>query len=217
MNFAVFVEVILAFLALVLVLLVAFRTELTRARGGKILAFIALFIFPCLATWVGFNTQMDRSESTRFCLSCHVMTGYGKSLYVDDPSFVPAVHFQNRFVPRSHACYTCHTDYAMFGGVRAKMEGLHHVYVQYFGTIPKPDAIRLYHPYSNRECLHCHAGMRRFDDATEHRKTPTMLADIYSGKLSCLSSHCHDTMHDIKDLSYATFWKERSPYATPTH
>lgn len=217
MNLAVFTEVVLVVLALILVLLVAFRTELTRARGGKILAFIALFILPGLATWAGFSGQMDRSESTGFCLSCHVMSDYGKSLCVDDPSFVPAVHFQNRFVPRSHACYTCHTDYVMFGGLKAKMEGLHHVYVQYLGTVPKPEAIRLYHPYNNRECLHCHAGMRRFDDATEHKKTPTMLAEIYSGKLSCLSSHCHDTIHDVKDLQYATFWKGCSLNATPTH
>src|SRR5579875_530446 len=217
MNLTVFVEVVLAVLALALVSLVALRVELTRAQGGKILAFTALFILPGLATWVGFNGQMDRAESTRFCLSCHVMSDYGKSLYVDDPSFVPAVHFQNRFVPRSHACYTCHTDYTLFGPFHSKLRGVRHVYVQYFGTIPQPDKIKLYTPYNNRECLHCHADTRRFDEATEHKKTPTMLAEIYSGKLSCLGSHFHDTIHDIKDLQYATFWKERSPHATPAH
>jgi len=217
MSIPVIVEILFVLLALALALLVAFRPELTRARGGKMLAFITLFILPALAIWVGFNVQMNRSESTQFCLSCHVMSSHGKSLYVDDPSFVPAVHFQNRFVPRGHACYTCHTDYAMFGGLRAKLGGLHHLYVQYLGTVPKPEDIKLYHPYNNRECLHCHAGTRRFDEATEHHKTPGMLAEIYSGKLSCLSSHCHDTIHDVKDLKYATFWKERQPDATPAH
>lgn len=217
MNFALFTEIVLVALALVLVVLVAIRAELTHARGGKILAFIALFVLPGLATWAGFGGQMDRSESTGFCLSCHVMSDYGKSLCVDDPSFVPAVHFQNGFVDRSHTCYTCHTDYVMFGGLKAKWAGLHHVYVQYFGTVPKPEAIKLYHPYNNRECLHCHAGTRRFDDATEHKKTRTMLGDIYSGKLSCLASHCHDTIHDVSDLQYATFWKGCSLHVTPAH
>ena len=217
MTISVIVEVLFALLALVLALFVSFRVEMTRALGGKILAFMALFIGPSLAVWVGFNVQMDRAESTRFCLSCHVMSDYGKSLYVDDPSFVPARHFQNNLVPRDHACYTCHTDYTMFGPFRAKLRGVRHVYVQYFGHVPKPEEIRLYTPYNNRECLHCHAGARSFEEATEHNKQPGMLAQIESGKRSCLSSHCHDTIHDVKDLKYATFWKERSPNAAPSH
>ncbi len=59
---------------------------------------------------------MEHATSTKFCLSCHVMEDFGRSLYVDDPSYIPAMHFQNNRVPRDHACYTCHTDYTMFGG-----------------------------------------------------------------------------------------------------
>jgi len=54
----------------------------------------------------------------------------------------------------AQACYICHANYAMFGGFRAKLNGLQHVYVQHFGTPHNP--IRLYEPYNNRECLHCH-------------------------------------------------------------
>ena len=150
---------------------------------------------------------MEHATSTQFCLSCHVMSDYGRSLYVDDPSYVPAAHFQNNRVPRDHACYTCHTDYTMFGGVHAKLRGVRHLYVQYLGTIPAPDRIRLYTPYNNRECLHCHAGARRFEEASNHTKTATMLGDITSGRLSCVSSKCHDTVHDVGTLSDATFWK----------
>src|ERR1700722_1351005 len=131
----------------VLGLLTALRPELTRARGGKILAFVALCILPVLAMWAGVNEHLERSTSTQFCLSCHVMANFGKSLYVDDKSYIPAVHFQNNRVPREHACFTCHTDYTMFGDSIAKLRGLHHVMVQYFGTIPKPEDIKLYTPY----------------------------------------------------------------------
>ena len=79
---------------------------------------------------------------------------------MDDKSYIPAAHFQNNFVPRDHACFTCHTDYTMFGDYKAKWRGVHHVWVQYFGKIPKPEDIKLYTPYNNRECLHCHAGAR---------------------------------------------------------
>jgi len=196
--------------SIVLAALVALRVELTRVRGGKILAFLALFILPALAVWAEFSRQVDHAETTQFCLSCHVMTDYGRSLYVDDPSYIPAAHFQNNQVPRDHACYTCHTDYTMFGPLRSKIRGLRHLYIQYLGTVPKPEDIKLYTPYNNRECLHCHNGARTFEEASEHHKIPDLLAQTKSGKLSCISAKCHDTVHDIANLKGATFWKPAS-------
>lgn len=198
----------------VLALLVGLRSQLTRSREGKILAFIALFILPIVAVAVGFSRQMDRAESTSFCLSCHVMTEYGQSLRVDDPSYIPARHFQNRLVPREEACYTCHTDYTMFGTVTAKLRGLHHLEVQYFGTVPKPENIKLYVPYNNRECLHCHLGQRVFEEASAHHKIADLLANVKANKLSCVSSGCHEFIHDVGSLKDAKFWKETSDGAT---
>jgi cytochrome c-type protein NapC len=190
------------------VLLVGFRAHWTRSREGKILAFIVLCVLPLASMWGGFSEQMERAESTQFCLSCHVMTNFGRSLYVDDPSYIPALHFQNNRVPRDSACYTCHTDYAMFGTVRAKLRGLRHLEVQYFGTIPKPEEIKLYTPYNNRECLHCHLGARRFEEGSGHHKTPDLLQSVKSGQRSCLSSGCHDIVHEVGSLKDAAFWKE---------
>ena len=138
------------------------------------------------------------------------MTDYGRSLYVDDPSYVPAVHFQNNRVPRDRACYTCHTDYAMFGGVRAKLRGVRHLYVQYLTTPPPPDQIHLYQPYNNRECLHCHGGARTFEEASAHSRTPESLPDMMANRLSCTSSNCHDIVHDVGSLNDVTFWKNAS-------
>src|ERR1700674_132718 len=194
--------------AAVLALVVGLRARLSRSREGKVLAFVALFILPIAAAALGFAEQMDRAQSTTFCLSCHVMTDYGRSLYVDDPSYVPARHFQNNRIPRDHACYTCHTTYTMFGGVTAKMHGVRHLYVQYLGTIPKPEEIKLYEPYNNRECLHCHLGARRFEEVSSHKKDPELLTRVKAGRQSCLSSGCHDTVHDVASLKDATFWKE---------
>jgi cytochrome c-type protein NapC len=186
------------------------RPELTRVRGGKIVAFVALCILPVLAMWAGVNDHLERSTSTQFCLSCHVMTDFGRSLYVDDRSYLPARHFQNKFVPRDHACFTCHTDYTMFGDYKAKWRGVHHVLVQYFGKVPKPEEIKLYTPYNNRECLHCHAGARSYEEASSHHKTPDMLALAASNHLSCMSSNCHDTVHDVGTLKDATFWTPKA-------
>ena len=195
-------------LSLALALLVGFRKGISQSREGKMLAFVALLVLPVVAVWGGFEEHMDRATSTQFCLSCHVMSEYGQSLHYDDKSYIPSLHWENNFVPRDHACYTCHTDYSMFGPVKAKFNGLHHIFVQYFGTVPKPEEIKLYKPFPNETCLHCHLGARKFEEVNGHHKTPDMLDKVKSGQLSCISSGCHDTVHEVGDLKDAKFWTE---------
>ena len=193
-------------LSIALALLVGFRKSISQTREGKMLAFVALLILPVVSVWGGFDAHLDRAESTQFCLSCHVMTEYGQSLHYEDKSYIPSVHYANSYVPRDHACYTCHTDYAMFGAVKAKFNGLHHIFVQYFGTVPKPEDIKLYKPFPNATCLHCHLGARKFEEVNGHHKTSDMLDKVKSGKLSCISSGCHETLHEVGDLKDAKFW-----------
>jgi cytochrome c-type protein NapC len=200
------VAVILITIALIVTLI--FKPELTLTSTGKILAFLSLFIFPILAGVLGTASHMEHSKTTEFCLSCHEMTPFGKSLHIDDSSFIPASHFQNIRVPRKTACFTCHTNYTMYGDLNAKLEGLHHVYVHYLGTVPLPKDIRLYRPYSNRECLHCHLGARTFEEGATHNEEPDRLALIKSNKLSCLSSGCHESVHNIAKLNEMKFWEE---------
>jgi cytochrome c-type protein NapC len=203
------VIVLLCLAAAVVALFVGFRVELTRSREGKILAFVALFALPVMAAWTGFSEHMDRAQSTQFCLSCHVMGDYGRSLYIDDPSYVPARHFQNNRIPRDRACYTCHTEYSMFGGVKAKARGMRHLWVQYVRGAPKPEAIKLYDPFPNSECLHCHLGARRFEEGSAHNKIPNLLSQVKSNQRSCVSSGCHEFVHDVASLKDDTFWKEK--------
>src|ERR1043165_1388602 len=98
------VAVVLA--AIALIALVVLRPSLTAARGGKILAFLAFLVLPVLATAMGLSAHVEQSKTTGFCLSCHVMEPYGRSLHVDDAAWLPAQHFQNNRIPRDHACFT---------------------------------------------------------------------------------------------------------------
>jgi len=77
--------------------------------------------------------------------------------------------------------------------------------VQYVGTVPQ--TVRLYKPYSNRECLHCHAGARSFEEGATHTADPETLAQIKSNQISCTSSGCHDVVHNIAGLKDGQFWK----------
>ncbi|MCI0412738.1 NapC/NirT family cytochrome c [bacterium] len=195
-------------ITIALVGLIVIKPGITVMRVGKILAFLALFIFPVLAVLMGTSEHVQRSKKTQFCLSCHVMEPYGKSLRVDNSEHIPAVHFQNHLVPPESACYTCHTDYTLYGDLNAKLRGLRHVYVYYLGTAPK--TIHLYKPYNNRECLHCHLGARSFEEGATHNEEPQRLPNIKTNKLSCMSSGCHEVAHNVDKLNGVTFWKEPS-------
>ena len=109
-----------------------------KCDGWKIVAFIGLCVLPALCIVGGMNTHMQRSEQTKFCISCHAMENYGKSLYLNDPKYIPAQHFQNHRVPPDMACYSCHTDYTIYGPLKDKLKGLTRIYMQYVSTPPNP-------------------------------------------------------------------------------
>ena len=200
------IVLLVLFSAALIAVLVA-RPNATERRGGKILAFLVLCFLPILCGAMGVSSEMNRAETTAFCLSCHTMEAYGKSLYIDDANHIPAAHFQNHRVPADRACYSCHTDYAMFGPLKVKLDGLRHVFIYYFGTPPAPENIKLYKPFNNRECLHCHLGARSFEEGAVHTADPATLPAIKSNTLSCMSSGCHEVVHDIAHLKDAKFWK----------
>jgi len=52
--------------------------------------------------------------------------------------------------------------------------------------------------------LHCHLGARNFEENPVHT---AMMDSLKSNQTSCLSSGCHDTAHDIANLSHAKFWR----------
>jgi NapC/NirT cytochrome c family protein len=193
----------IGFAALLLVLLIA-RPGMIRSIEGKILAVVALFVAPALAAYGGVSEHMDRSRTTAYCLSCHVMSEYGRSLRVDDPDLVAAVHFQDKFVPRELACHSCHSDYGMSGNTRAKLRGFKHVMETYFGSVP--DTIKIARRYKNQECLSCHVGTRPFEESITHVSGPASLADLKSGKTSCLKSGCHDLVHEVHELDGLAMW-----------
>jgi cytochrome c-type protein NapC len=132
------------------------------------------------------------------------MVPYGQSFYIDDPAHIPAQHFQNHRVPPDMACYACHTDYTIYGPLRDKMQGLKRIYVQYVSTPPNPASIRIQGGFKNAQCLHCHLGARSFEENPIH---VAIMDSLTSNQMSCLTSGCHDTAHDVANLAHEKFWK----------
>lgn len=188
---------ILVLLTMALIALIALRPTLTRTPGGKALVFVAFFVFPLASMRAGLNIHFESTKQTSFCLSCHAMEPYGESLLLEDESYLPAAHFQNRRVDRKYACFTCHTQYTLFGDMKAKMNGLKHLWIYYTGQTP--DKIELYNPYRNRECLYCHTGSRRFEELHEYD-----MNELVSNEISCMD--CHGKAHDASTAAGAPKW-----------
>ncbi|MAG14220.1 MAG: hypothetical protein CMN78_06460 [Spirochaetales bacterium] len=185
--------------AIVVVAVVFIRPSIGQAKGGRIVLLLALFVLPVLVFVFGATTHLENSKQTNFCLSCHAMKPYGETLKIDDQAFIPAVHSQNHLIPSDKACYTCHTTYTMFGGVKVKLQGLRHFFIQYLGK--PPEQIELYEPFNNRECLHCHGEARSFLEDPIHEAT---LVDLESNELSC--TECHYLFHEVAELASQKLW-----------
>jgi cytochrome c-type protein NapC len=189
----------------VLVALIAYAAELLTAnRLGRMVLLGGLAILPLSVTGAGVAVGVRESSQTQFCIGCHEMEPYGQSLFVDNTGSLAAVHYQKRLISRDSTCYACHTDYALFGDAKAKLNGLRHVWVHYFGTIPQRP--KLYQPYPNYNCLHCHNDARSFIEAEPHKEHQ---AELQSGKRSCLT--CHEIAHDLEGVKAQNFWQPEGP------
>lgn len=184
------------FISIALALTLAWRPSL----GGKPFAFAALCVLPVSGALLGVSAHVERSKSTEFCVSCHVMSKHGRSLKVDDTTLLVAAHYQSGAVPRDRACFTCHTTYTMYGDFAAKLRGVKHVWVNYFG---KPGKLALYEPYHNRECLHCHADTRRFLKGTSHQGR---FDAIRANTQSCIAKGCHEFVHATDEVDTLPLW-----------
>jgi len=168
--------------------------------AGRLVLLVGLVALPLLLSAGNMSYGVSESSSTRFCLSCHEMQRHGKSLFADNKQALAAAHYQNRLVDRETVCYSCHKDYAMFGDVTAKLNGLRHVWAHYVAGVPAK--IELYKTYPNSNCLHCHDDARRFVEGVAHRP---ILPALQAGTTSCLS--CHRIAHDMAKVDADDLWQ----------
>jgi hypothetical protein len=82
------------------------------------------------------------------------------------------------------------------------MAGLTRIYMQYVSTPPNPITIPGGFKYG--QWLHCHRGARSFEENPVHA---AIRDSLISNQMSCLTSGCHDTAHDVANLSHVKFWK----------
>jgi nitrate/TMAO reductase-like tetraheme cytochrome c subunit len=183
-------------LAVLTLVLLVWIWRSVRSRGvtatSKALLFGAILVLPVMVVFLATAHGMDESMSVEACGACHAMDGHVADLKNPKSDSLAATHYKNRYI-QADQCYTCHSDYGMFGTMSAKLEGLGHVYHNITGTYEKPIKIRK--PYSNVRCFGCHFGAQNF--LAKHDKDE--IPNLVSGKDSCLD--CHGPAHHAEEAA----------------
>jgi nitrate/TMAO reductase-like tetraheme cytochrome c subunit len=184
---------IFAILVVLYSLVLVYRRE-TQGMFAKGLLFVGVVALPAFSITTGMLLALVRAERVEFCASCH------RTLqpYVDDmrngaSEGLAAVHFRNQYIA-SNQCYECHTSYGLFGTLTAKVSGVGQVVRYYTGTYDIP--LRMREPYSNGDCLKCHAASQKWLAEEEHTDAD-MQELLFSDEESCMS--CHEAGH-LADL-----------------
>jgi nitrate/TMAO reductase-like tetraheme cytochrome c subunit len=162
------------------------RSGTTDGVAGTL--FFGLAVLPLLLIFFGYTKGMAGMETVSACGGCHVMTPYVQDLQDPNSQALAAVHFKNRYIQHDH-CYTCHSDYGMFGTISAKMDGLRHVKHYLAGTYTTP--LKIHRPYSNLRCLTCHGESQKFLKSEGH--PAEVRPQLVSGEVPCLT--CHAPAH----------------------
>ncbi len=156
--------------------------------------FVGLAVLPVVLIFFGYTHGLSGMETVSACGGCHVMTTHVEDLQDPNSESLAAVHFKNRYIRENH-CYTCHSDYGLFGALSAKADGVGHVlhYVTDTYTLP----IKIRHPYENVRCFGCHAGSQKFLKSPGH--PAEIVPQLVSEEVSCLT--CHAPAHTPKDAA----------------
>ncbi len=167
------------------------------SQTARWLHFLSLCIIPVILLFLGNLVAYEEAKELEFCASCHpVMDPYVNDLRDPKSTNLAAIHNQNRYI-REAQCYACHVGYGINGTGKAKMNGLIHLYKFFTDSYVHP--IKLYEPFPNSNCLHCHNGSQKFEQNDVHI---AMMSDIKSNAMSCLD--CHGPVHHEQVASKKT-------------
>ena len=152
--------------------------------------FVCVVLLPLAVMFFGNYYGLEASRSVSACNACHVMNGHVQDLRNVRGESLAAVHYKNRYIQEDH-CYTCHSDYGMTGTIKAKLDGLGHVWHYTTGRYTLP--LKIASPYPNSRCLNCHAGSQKFLDSAGHPKE--VIPELLAGGVGCLD--CHAPAHAV--------------------
>ena len=173
-------------IALIAWTLVAHRGRLAGFRA-RLLLFIGICCVPFPAVLMSAAVGLEQSKAVAFCNSCHLMSAFVADMTDADSQSLSALHFRNRYIQDEH-CYSCHTDYGLFGTFEAKVGGMSHVWSDFAGA--GSGMVRAKTNYRFTICLNCHGQSSKFIEQAGHEG---VVHEVVSGRSAC--TDCHNKSH----------------------
>jgi cytochrome c-type protein NapC len=149
--------------------------------------------------WGGFNTAMEVSNETAFCISCHEMR---ETVYVE---YQDSMHYRNTSGVQA-TCADCHVPREWIHKVMRKVKATNELYHKALGTIDTPEkfeakrwvmANRVWdnmRKTDSRECRNCHdlASMDLDEQDRSARKKHAKAEEQGKTCIDCHKGIAHD-------------------------
>lgn len=192
---------------LTLILIVYKLAFIGRDHGvGVTTRWIFLIVFLILSPlvyFISFGIAIEKAKPVEFCNSCHVMNSHVDDMKDPDSESIAALHYKYRWISDVQ-CYTCHSDYGLYGAAGAKLAGLRHILAYY--VVGYPNVLEIRGTYNNERCLFCHAPVESYQDIEEHQE---YAAEIKSSKQSCFGADCHVSPHPDETKEIQVKWRTK--------
>ncbi len=187
------------------------RTALAPA-GTLSLAFLTLGGFLMgVVFWGGFNTALEATNTTAFCVSCHEMR---TNVYEE---LQGTIHFTNRSGVRA-GCPDCHVPHEWTRKIARKMQASKEVWGHIFGSIATRDAfldMRRHLAESewarmkandSLECRNCHSTVSMDLSRQNPRAANAHEQFLFTNERTCIDCH-KGIAHRLPDMSGVPGWQ----------
>ncbi len=174
------------------------RLILGTTVSGAVIFFIVGIVF-----WGGFNTAMEATNTTEFCIGCHEMEA---NVYQE---YKPSIHFSNRTGVRA-GCPDCHVPKPWIHKVVRKIQASKEVFSWLTGKLDTKEkfnehrfelAQSVWHAMKStdsRECRNCHNFESMNPEFQKPRARKQHLNAFETGQ-TCIDCHKGIAHNDVRD------------------
>ena len=173
------------------------RLILGTTVSGAVIFFVVGIIF-----WGGFNTAMEATNTTEFCIGCHEMEA---NVYQE---YTPTIHFTNRTGVRA-GCPDCHVPRPWIHKVVRKIQASREVFFWLTGKIDTKEKFEEHRfdlaqnvwkamkDTDSRECRNCHNFESMNPEFQKPRARKQHLNAFETGQ-TCIDCHKGIAHHDVR-------------------
>jgi trimethylamine-N-oxide reductase cytochrome c-type subunit TorC len=143
--------------------------------------------------WGGFNTAMEATNTTEFCITCHEMHD---NVYQE---YKTSAHYQNASGVRA-SCSDCHVPHAWGPKVLRKIYASRELFYHFSGKLDTPEKFEEHRAElaqrvwasmeanDSRECRNCHS-FEAMDFSRQSEKASTEMQKAHASGDTCISCH----------------------------